>query len=428
MAKKKAEKATEPKEIRNNRLTNFLKSETTHFVVGLISVIFAVYLLLAFTSFFFTGAADQSILDNQEAGELMQTGNQIKNYAGARGAQVAEFLINECFGVAAYFIVLFLAVLGMRMMRAYKFRVWKWFMSCTVMMIWFSILMGFVFDGTFTNSFIYPGGLHGYNVSNWLISQIGMPGVGLLLLVIAILFCVYLSRETMQIVRKTLHPQFKRKEPTTTDIPETNEEPVNVSKATEQYEDPKPVEVDFDMPKEEVKEENKEEIEIKQRADFRKKVLSKIYESVLEFYSATFDLNTSFDNAYCIQQEKLLTETLTVLFKQFKQDHPPKFKVSEFVGTCEQLFFNACEDILPEKSDDWNKVVDAMNWLYRSAPQEYPHIHRRKYFGYVDKLLEFLSIHYLINKLNSIGKAAQPENILWDWMYTLNKSSITILN
>ena len=146
MAKKKAEKATEPKEIRNNRLTNFLKSETTHFVVGLISVIFAVYLLLAFTSFFFTGAADQSILDNQEAGELMQTGNQIKNYAGARGAQVAEFLINECFGVAAYFIVLFLAVLGMRMMRAYKFRVWKWFMSCTVMMIWFSILMGFVFD------------------------------------------------------------------------------------------------------------------------------------------------------------------------------------------------------------------------------------------------------------------------------------------
>ena len=259
MAKKKAEKATEPKEIRNNRLTNFLKSETTHFVVGLISVIFAVYLLLAFTSFFFTGAADQSILDNQEAGELMQTGNQIKNYAGARGAQVAEFLINECFGVAAYFIVLFLAVLGMRMMRAYKFRVWKWFMSCTVMMIWFSILMGFVFDGTFTNSFIYPGGLHGYNVSNWLISQIGMPGVGLLLLVTAILFCVYLSRETMQIVRKTLHPQFKRKEPTTTDIPETYEEPVNVSKATEQYEDPKPVEVDFDMPKEEVKEENKEE-------------------------------------------------------------------------------------------------------------------------------------------------------------------------
>ena len=250
MAKKKVEKAPEPKEIKTNRITHFIKSETTHFVIGLISVIFAVYLLLAFTSFFFTGAADQSILDNQQAGELMQTGNQIKNYAGARGAQVAECLINECFGVAAYFIVLFLAVLGMRLMRAYKFRIWKWFMSCAIMMIWFSILLGFIFDGTFTNSFIYPGGLHGYNVSNWLISQIGMPGVGLLLLVTAILFCVYLSRETISIVRKALHPEFKTKKTSKEKEVEESPEPLQEPEPVKVYEDPKPVEVDFDMPKE----------------------------------------------------------------------------------------------------------------------------------------------------------------------------------
>ena len=250
MSKKKAEKAPEPKEIKTNRITHFIKSETTHFVIGLISVIFAVYLLLAFTSFFFTGAADQSILDNQQAGELMQTGNQIKNYAGARGAQVAECLINECFGVAAYFIVLFLAVLGMRLMRAYKFRIWKWFMSCAIMMIWFSILLGFIFDGTFTNSFIYPGGLHGYNVSNWLISQIGMPGVGLLLLVTAILFCVYLSRETICIVRKALHPEFKAKKTSKEKEVEEVPDPVQEPEPVKVYEDPKPVEVDFDMPKE----------------------------------------------------------------------------------------------------------------------------------------------------------------------------------
>lgn len=59
-------------------ILRFLKNETTHFVIGLISVIFAVYLLLAFTSFFFTGAADQSILDNQQPGELMQTANHVK--------------------------------------------------------------------------------------------------------------------------------------------------------------------------------------------------------------------------------------------------------------------------------------------------------------------------------------------------------------
>ena len=84
MAKKKTDKETEPKKISKNRFTTFFKSETTHFVIGLISVIFSVYLLLAFISFFFTGAADQSILDNQQPGELMQTTNHVKNYAGAR--------------------------------------------------------------------------------------------------------------------------------------------------------------------------------------------------------------------------------------------------------------------------------------------------------------------------------------------------------
>lgn len=263
MAKKKTEKAPEPKEIKTNRIGNFTKSETTHFVIGLVCVIFAVYLLLAFTSFFFTGAADQSILDHQQPGELMQTANNVKNYAGARGAQVSEYFINECFGVAAYFIVLFLAVLGMRLMRAYRFRIWKWFMSCTVMMIWFSIGLGYMFDGTFANSFIYPGGLHGYNVSRWIASQIGPTGLGLFLLVTAILFFVYLTRETISVVRKALHPEFKRKkkvepvveeEPQTAATEEEHPEPVKPMEYTETQ----PSEVVFDLPDNPQKEEEPE--------------------------------------------------------------------------------------------------------------------------------------------------------------------------
>ena len=264
MAKKKTEKTPEPTPIKNNKLTEFTKSETTHFVIGLICVIFSVYLLLAFTSFFFTGAADQSILNHPEPGELMQTTNNVKNYAGARGAQVSEFFINECFGIAAYFIVLFLAVLGMRLMRAYQFRVWKWFMSCTISMIWFSIALGYVFDGTFSDSFIYPGGLHGYNVSRWIASQIGPTGLGLFLLITAILFSVYLTRETMRIVRKALHPDFKRQKKNKEDIltetptqPETKEERLEPIQP-EEYTDSKPIEVDFELPETTPKEEQQE--------------------------------------------------------------------------------------------------------------------------------------------------------------------------
>ena len=266
MAKKKSDKETEPKKVSTKRFSAFFKNETTHFVIGLISVIFAVYLLLAFTSFFFTGAADQSILDNQQPGELMQTTNHVKNYAGARGAQLAEFLINECFGLAAYFIILFLAVVGMKLMKAYQFRIWKWFMSCSILLIWFSITLGFIFDGTFGNSFIYPGGLHGYNVSNWLISQVGIPGLGLLLFITALLFFVYLSNETIQIIRKALHPNFKRKKKGEQASSATEESPVKETPRKEEnkkeFSNPGPAIVDFEL---EQPEKIKEEVEDQDR-------------------------------------------------------------------------------------------------------------------------------------------------------------------
>ncbi len=250
MAKKKTDKETEPKKISKNRFTTFFKSETTHFVIGLISVIFSVYLLLAFISFFFTGAADQSILDNQQPGELMQTTNHVKNYAGARGAQLAEFLINECFGIAACFIILFLAVAGMKMIKAYQFRVWKWFMSCSILLVWFSITLGFIFDGTFSDSFIYPGGLHGHNVSAWLVSQIGMPGLGLLLLITALLFFVYLSSETINMIRKALHPNFRRKKKDTATATDNENNDTSIKPKREEkkeYSNSQPAVVDFEL-------------------------------------------------------------------------------------------------------------------------------------------------------------------------------------
>ena len=250
MAKKKTDKETEPKKISKNRFTTFFKSETTHFVIGLISVIFSVYLLLAFISFFFTGAADQSILDNQQPGELMQTTNHVKNYAGARGAQLAEFLINECFGIAACFIILFLAVAGMKMIKAYQFRVWKWFMFCSILLVWFSITLGFIFDGTFSDSFIYPGGLHGHNVSAWLVSQIGMPGLGLLLLITALLFFVYLSSETINMIRKALHPNFRRKKKDTATATDNENNDTSIKPKREEkkeYSNPQPAVVDFEL-------------------------------------------------------------------------------------------------------------------------------------------------------------------------------------
>ena len=135
-------------------------------------------------------------------------------------------------------------------MKAYQFRVWKWFMSCSILLVWFSITLGFIFDGTFSDSFIYPGGLHGHNVSAWLVSQIGMPGLGLLLLITALLFFVYLSSETINMIRKALHPNFRRKKKDTATATDNENNDTSIKPKREEkkeYSNPQPAVVDFEL-------------------------------------------------------------------------------------------------------------------------------------------------------------------------------------
>lgn len=211
MKKKTDNKPNEGKLGIPDKVVTAIKGETIHFIIGLLCVIFGVYMLLAFSSFFFTGGNDQSILSHPDPGELLETGNRIQNYAGVRGAQLSQFLINDCFGIPAYFIIVFLVVAGMKLMKAYEFKLWKWFVSCTALMVWFSVTLGFAFGGAFENSFLYPGGLHGYNASQWICSQIGAPGLILVLLVTGILIAIFFTKETIGVVRKAFHPSFSKR-------------------------------------------------------------------------------------------------------------------------------------------------------------------------------------------------------------------------
>ena len=87
MTKKKTEAAASTDKLSTLRnIIHILRSETVQFIFGLLCIIFSFYLLLAFTSFFFNGGADQSIVANPEAGELLSVDNNIQNSTGSRGA------------------------------------------------------------------------------------------------------------------------------------------------------------------------------------------------------------------------------------------------------------------------------------------------------------------------------------------------------
>ncbi len=249
MAKKKSEKEkdTESKELSINKFTAFLKNETIHFVIGLVLVIFSVYLLLAFSSFFFTGAADQSIIDSGNPHDLSAVNNHVKNYAGSRGAQLASYLINDCFGISSFFILVFLAMAGLKLMRVRIVRLWKWFIGCSLLLVWFSVFLGFAFMDTYQDSFIYLGGRHGYNVANWLTSQVGQPGVWLILFVTAVCFLIYVSARTVIWLRKLFSLSFLKR--TKKEEPETEDDkPASADQQPKpEFVNPKPHEVEFSM-------------------------------------------------------------------------------------------------------------------------------------------------------------------------------------
>ena len=256
MAKKNSTKDTEQSLSLFGKIRAIFKNETIHFVIGLVLVIFSVYLLLAFSSFFFTGAADQSIIDSGNTQELASTNNGVKNYAGSRGAQLASYLINDCFGISSFFILVFLAVAGLKLMRVRVVRLWKWFIGCSLLLVWFSVFFGFAFVEQYKDSFLYLGGMHGYNVSNWLVSQVGVPGVWMILLVTAICFLIYLSARTVIWLRRLFSLSFlKRKQKEEEEKGETPEEftdswtakgkkkPVSVPDVADIKEEEAPVEI-----------------------------------------------------------------------------------------------------------------------------------------------------------------------------------------
>ena len=205
--KKRTKKNSSDSEL-GDKIIQFVHGETFPFVVGLIIGVFALYLVLSFTSYFITGSADQSTLNNPDKAQIDLINNHIQNYAGLCGAKISEYLINKCFGIPSYFIAIVLIVTSLRLMRVYRYaKLWRWFLVCALLMIWSSIFLGLI--GTKLDTFFYLGGLHGYNVSLWFISQIGELGAWLVSIGSAILFLIYFTNRTIIWIRRILRLEIR---------------------------------------------------------------------------------------------------------------------------------------------------------------------------------------------------------------------------
>lgn len=184
--------------------SNCTHADNIRFIVGLCVMCISIYLIISFVSNVFTGRIDQSYVQN---GELTHAAN----YGGRLGAYISNYFMDMCFGLFSLLIPIFTLLVGVKLVGNYHIRLWKWFLNFSIIMIWGSVFLSLVTDilpTRITNFFSFRlGGGHGDFVKNYLTNNLGSFGAWIVVLATAVFYLMYLTSETVNVVRRMMHPQ-----------------------------------------------------------------------------------------------------------------------------------------------------------------------------------------------------------------------------
>ena len=230
MAKKTtAKQNTNNGESKFKGIRNFFTSERTRFITGLVISIVTIYVGLALISFFFTGGADQSKIENIPLSDLVINRGSVENWTGVRGAFLADLLMNRWFGISSFLILFFLGSVGAKLMNLSRVSLLKRFLFSAAMLIWGSLFFAFIFIRGYEDTFIYLGGQHGYYLSEVMMNNIGIPGTVLLLVGLFLIVAIFTSKRTLPFLQNVfsfgcLKNRLKRDKSETTEVPEEEED------------------------------------------------------------------------------------------------------------------------------------------------------------------------------------------------------------
>ncbi|MCH7397571.1 DNA translocase FtsK [Belliella sp. DSM 107340] len=122
----------------------FMKDKKIPITIGIVMIVFGLVMFFAFTSYLFTGEADQSTLTELDAG-VRENATQTKNWQGYFGAYLAELFIKRWFGIAAFLLPPFLILLGVRLTFKYTiFSLTRYSIFALFFTFWIGLLTGYI--------------------------------------------------------------------------------------------------------------------------------------------------------------------------------------------------------------------------------------------------------------------------------------------
>ncbi|HEX5024567.1 MAG TPA: DNA translocase FtsK 4TM domain-containing protein [Agriterribacter sp.] len=170
------------------KVTELVKDERTHKILGTVLLLTAFFLFIAFTSYIFTWRQDQDKVFQGFSAFLFGDNIEAANLLGRIGAYASHLFFFKGFGMSSYLFCVFFFIVGVNLLFGRKvFSPWRNFRYIVVGLIFFSTAFAFITKGS---SFPW-GGEAGNISSSWLSGLLGQLGTAALLIVAGFSFFIW---------------------------------------------------------------------------------------------------------------------------------------------------------------------------------------------------------------------------------------------
>ncbi len=186
MARKKQKKTTG-----ENRLIELLRDERMTKTIGILLLLFSVFLLVAFTSYLFTWSKDFDLVQQHTLRSIFNSGAASSNHLGNLGAAIGHIFFYKWYGLASFMFVAATFMLGCNIFFGkYLFPLRRMIIPGIFLLVWISTSLGF-----YLYHAPFPwGGQFGKGISEQLETVTGKIGTGSILVVSMLIYLIVFHR------------------------------------------------------------------------------------------------------------------------------------------------------------------------------------------------------------------------------------------
>ncbi len=175
---------------------DMVMSQRFRLALGILLIAITLMLVIAYISFFFTGANDFSIIEQADARRDMR--NDIQNALGLPGAVISRWLIDGTFGLVSLAALMALALYAIRMVTEFSLKRLRLLFITLFTLLWGSVVLGFAQQMTGIGSFFRWGGKFGEMVAVWAMSYVQWLGLLLILIAVLVVFLIVVDKHFVE--------------------------------------------------------------------------------------------------------------------------------------------------------------------------------------------------------------------------------------